>query len=104
MTPTVEIRYEDIIKECDSILHDLSLNVDVDIRKLNDMIISYFPSIGSEESFNHHEAEEISEKMKKIEALLAIQRDSELAKNLSEIEKLKKYKKYMDVIDMVEEE
>jgi hypothetical protein len=99
----VEVRFQDIIELCNQIEHDLEFGIEVDLKDLNEMIISYFPPSDTNKYFNEYEAEEISARMRKIEKLLEIQRDTELERSLKEIESLSKYRKYMDVLDMVEE-
>jgi hypothetical protein len=98
----VEIRFDDIIALCDQVEKDLEFGIEVDLRELNNLIFSYFPSDGGE-PFKDQEADELAVRMRKIESLLELQRDNELEKNLAEIDTLRKYRKYMDVLDMVEE-
>ena len=99
----IEIRFQEIIELCDQIERDLEFGTEVDLKELNEMIIAYFPPLNNNQYFNQKEAEELTSRMNKIEKLLELQRDSELEKNLSEIESLRKYRKYMDVLDMVQE-
>ena len=96
----IKIRFQDITNLCNKIERDLEDGFDVDLVELNDMILNYFPH---SELFNHYEAEEVAERMKNIERLLAIKRDVELEQSLEEIEQLKKYGKYIRVLEMVEE-
>jgi hypothetical protein len=99
----IEIRFKDIIDLCDQIERDLEFGTEVDLKDLNEMIISYFPPSDTNKYFNENEVEEVAARMKRIEKLLEIQRDTELERNLEQIESLQKYRKYIDVLDMVEE-